>query len=781
MCVAFSCAQLHAEESRMHTADSVRALDIDEVVIVTSGKEQTKLRRQPTAVSILGADDLTLRRVAGVKDASAIVPNYFVPDYGSRLTSAVYIRGIGSRMNTPAVGLYVDGLPCIDKSSYDFSFLDVERLDVLRGPQSTLYGRNAMGGLIHVHTADPMTHRGTDVKVGAFTRGNGTNSSFVTYLRPSNKFAMSLGGYAESREGFFKNADRRGERADGSTALGARTRMAWLPSHHFRLDVTASFEHSDEGACPYFYEGSTTQPERYPDAVGRITSNRPSNYRRDLFNSGVNLCWHAEKFTLTSATGYQFLDDCLFMDQDFISADIFTLEQRQRMNTVSEEITLASKPGSRWMWTSGAFFAHQSLRTDCPIDFYADGVSFLNRQFAGMFSAIPMMSQANLTLTDAGLPFRSMMRTPSVNAALFHQSVVRDLFIDGLSLTLGLRFDYDWRRLRLNSWMAEPVHCDFSMTAQMNPAMPPMTVSKTIAVSPEQHGKCTDHAFQFLPKVALQYEFENRQGNVYATVAKGYRSGGYNIQQYGDLAQTQLRREIMQELGAPAAALPAEPQIATLEYKPEASWNYELGGHLDLCNRHLRADVAVFCTTTKNQQIARFAESGMGREMVNAGKSRSLGAEFSLRGFALDERLTFSANYGYVHAVFTEYNLGISNGEQVDYSDNRVPFVPKHTMGVSADYRQPLKNKYLRAVTIGADAQGAGSIFWDEANTFSQGFYAVLGAHAGIEVKDNLKLNVWAKNLTNSHYDTFSFDSMSRRYSQRGLPFHAGVDISLHF
>ncbi len=430
-----------ARETPVETEDSVRTRDIDEIVVVSSSKESTTLRRQPAAVSLLGAQDLADRQIKSVKGASALVPNFYMPDYGSRLTSAVYIRGIGSRMNTPAVGLYVDGIPSIDKSAYDFRFLDVERLDVLRGPQATLYGRNAMGGLVRIHTADPLKKgSGFEMKVGGAMHGGGTNASFASYCKPTRKFAFSLGGYAEEKEGFFDNQTT-GDEADGGRDYGVKTRMVILPAAHLRIDLTAAYTYSKEGACPYYYEGSTTDVELYPAAVGLISSNRPSHYKRNLFNSGINVRWNADKFTLTSTTGYQYLNDELFMDQDFIAADIFSLTQRQKMNVVSEELTLNGKTGQHWEWTTGAFFMHQDLETQCPIDFYGDGVDFLNGRFADVFSAIPMMSAARLSLTDAELPFRSKMRTPATNAALFHQSMLKDLLVKGLSLTLAVRED----------------------------------------------------------------------------------------------------------------------------------------------------------------------------------------------------------------------------------------------------------------------------------------------------------------------------------------------------
>lgn len=86
-----------------------------------------------------------------------------MPDYGSKLTSPVYIRGIGSKINAPSIGLYVDGIPYFEKSAFDFDFNEVDRIEVLRGPQGTLYGRNTMGGIINVYTKSPLKYEGTNV------------------------------------------------------------------------------------------------------------------------------------------------------------------------------------------------------------------------------------------------------------------------------------------------------------------------------------------------------------------------------------------------------------------------------------------------------------------------------------------------------------------------------------------------------------------------------------------------------------------------------------------
>ena len=173
----FALALLPIGNIAAEEVDTLKIVDVEEVLIIAAPKENRKLRELPNAVTLLSQQDMQAAQVNSIKNLTALVPNIFIPDYGSRLTSAVYIRGIGSRINTPSVGLYVDNIPYIDKSAFDFNYSDIERIDVLRGPQGTLYGRNAMGGLIKVHTKSPFSYQGTDFRIGA-----GTHNQYNTCL-----------------------------------------------------------------------------------------------------------------------------------------------------------------------------------------------------------------------------------------------------------------------------------------------------------------------------------------------------------------------------------------------------------------------------------------------------------------------------------------------------------------------------------------------------------------------------------------------------------------------
>ena len=293
---------------------------------------------------------------------------------------------------------------------------------------------------------------------------------------------------------------------------------------------------------------------------------------------------------------------------------------------------------------------------------------------------------------------------------------------------------------------------------------------------------------QVLPKLGFTWKIDNSGSNVYAIVSKGYRSGGYNIQMFSDILQTELRKNsgmAMREGGdIQHTAEDYEKINSTISYKPEFSWNYELGTHLNLFNNTVQADLSAFYMKIRNQQLSVMAGTyGFGRMMVNAGRSHSCGLEASLRGMALDNRLSWSATYSYTRPVFDNYTEE-SNGTTTDYKDNYVPFIPQHTFSVAADWSIPFSGNCLKTIVIGANTTGQGKTYWDEANTFSQKFYALLGAHSDVVFKD-FTVSVWSRNITSTKYNTFAFSSSATGrklyHAQIGNPFQIGVDVSMHF
>lgn len=515
--------------------DSLKVVDIEEVVVIATPKENRKLRELPAATTVLSQKDMQANQVNSVKRLSGLIPNIFIPEYGSKLTTSIYIRGIGSRINTPAIGLYVDNIPYIDKSAFDFNYSDIERIDVLRGPQGTLYGRNTMGGLIKVHTKSPFTYQGTDIRMGAATY-NDYNVSLTHYHRISDQFAFSTGGFYEHTGGFYQNSARNNERVDKGNAGGGRFRGIYLPKDNLKLDLNVSYEYSDQGGYPYFYTGITQEgvnkgkTEEREEMIGKIAYNDRSNYYRNLLNAGFNVEYQAKNFILSAVTGYQHLKDRMFLDQDFTEKNIFNLTQKQKLNTISEEIVLKSKPNRKWEWTTGIFGFYQTLNTDGPVTFKEDGVKETiegntNSIFENLGNKAPKMSMSVLNPT---LRVSGNFDTPIWNGAIFHQSTFNNLFTKGLSFTVGLRLDYEKMSMKYNS-ASDPLNFDFNF------AMGPMVITaKDLIADAAYNGKLSEDYVQLLPKFALQYEWK-KGNNVYATVSKGYRSGGYNVQMFSDI------------------------------------------------------------------------------------------------------------------------------------------------------------------------------------------------------------------------------------------------------
>lgn len=772
------------EETAEAPKDTTRVIDIEEVIVIATPKENNRLRQQPLSATSFSQGDMRNNSVTSVKSLSGLVPNLFIPDYGSKLTTSVYVRGIGSRINTPAVGLYVDNIPFIDKSAFDFNYSDIERIDVLRGPQGTLYGRNTMGGLIRVFTKSPFSYQGTDISLGAATYNN-YKASVNHYHRISDKFAFSAGAFYEHEGGFFENVARNNEKIDKGDEVGGRMRAIWLPKDNLKLDFTVNYEYSNQGGYPYQLTSLSETDIYYQDLkgdLGKVAYNNECGYMRHLLNGGLNLEHQADNFILSSVTGFQYLKDEMNLDQDFTRKNVYTMSQRQNSKTISEEIVLKSKPGRRWQWTTGVSGFYQWLDTEGPVTFHEDGISSLmENNVNGIFKKIkeeyPMMPDMSLDITDENILIGGNFKSPMLSTGIYHQSTINDIIFEGLSFTAGLRMEYERYWLDYNS--NTNINFDFKI------AVMPMPF-KGLNTSPKVNGNISHDYIQLLPKFALQYDF-NKSNNIYASVSKGYRSGGYNIQMFSEIVQGEMINGMIAVLDEKSHGMVSQmggdkiPHYEfniqeTTMYKPEYSWNYEIGSHMTMFDGRLQADVAAFYMDTHDQQISRFAASGLGRITVNAGKSRSIGGELALKA-QITDAFSLNGNYGYTHATFTDYV--VSN--EVNYNGNYVQFVPQHTFNIGGQYIFRMKSgAWLDNIMLNANYKGAGRVYWTEQNNAYQNLYGTLNGRISLN-KGNGQIGIWINNALNTKYQAFYFESMNRGFAQMGRPMQIGVDLRCRF
>ena len=766
--------------------DSSKVFDIDEVVVVSQPKENYRLRQQSLSSTSVGGFQIQKLGTRDLRELSSYIPNFVMPNYGSRLSSAMYVRGIGSRVNSPAVGIYLDGIPVMSKSAFNLHHYQTSRIDVLRGPQATLYGQNTEGGLVRIYSRNPFEYEGTDLKLSYGSRYY-RNVELAHYHRINDHLAFTVAAFNDAQKGFFRNTNT-GNRADKYDEAGGKIVLKAKLNRGWNVDVLANYQYVDQNGFPYGKLDLETGKASLPSTTFDGT------YLRHSFISGVTVNHTGADYSFASTTSYQYLKDKMNMDSDYLPADYMSILQEQLQNSLTQEFTLKSNRavGGFWNWTAGGFFSYQWLKTNGPVFFNEDmtqpiGNAIQKQMYNAMVNAMAqkMIAQgmpekaakaaAAKAIEKAGgvsmnvnMGAPGLYHTPQWNLGFFHESNFN--ITDRLTATLGLRYDL----------MHTAIHYDASAYMQMTANVMGMLATNVLDSSLDH--EVSDDYSQLLPKFGLNLKIDELGSNVYATVSKGYRAGGYNIQMFSDVLQTELnanRNQAMRgDYHIPHTEEDYQRIDKTIAYKPETSWNYEAGAHLNLFDHMLHFDLSAFYMKVTNQQLSVMAGNyGFGRMMVNAGKSHSCGIEAALRGQLFDGKFDWAMNYGYTRTKFDKYVDG-EGEDAVDYKGKYVPYVPQHTMAAMADYR------LTDWLTFGANVNAQGKTYWDNANSYSQKLYAVLGAHVDLNFKA-FNVSFWGRNLTDTNYNTFAVDNSAtgtkEYFAQRGNPFQCGVDVRFHF
>ena len=760
-CVLFSAMSIvvaaPVNNPAAEEVDTLGARSIDMVdVVARMPKQHYGLRQQAISSSVITSSMLEREHIASVKDMSAIIPNFYQPDYGSKMTSSIYVRGFGARIDQPVIGMMVDGVPYLNKNNYDFDMLDVARVELLRGPQGTLYGRNTMGGQMNIYSLSPLDYQG--VRASAeYSSGNTLRGKASYYgLSKSGKFAYSVAGYYNRTDGFFEN-EFDGRNVDWAESSGGRVRAIWQLGSGWELDNILSVGYNDEGGYAYgLYDEQSGE-------VAGINYNSPSGYMRLNVSDGLVLSFTNDKLKFTSTTSYQYMSDKMRMDQDFQPASYFTLVQQQHEHAFAEDLVLRSNDKTnRWQWVTGLYGFYKNIDMNAPVTFLEDGINSL------ILGNMPAAIKQMLKFEEPYFDINSNFELPTYGLALYHESSIRAG--ERWRFTAGLRLDYEASKMSYDNYTA----ISYKMGA-MRPGMPELIPDFRKVEVPFKGEEKLDY-LELLPKFAVN--FTTGVGDLYATVTRGYKAGGFNTQIFSDILQNKMKSALMGDamsaMGRPAT--PSEPspydEASVTTYDPEYSWNYELGGHLQFAEGRVMMDFAAFWIECRNQQLTVFPEgTTTGRMMSNAGKSRSKGAELSLT-WRVIEGLSLMGNYGYTNAKFVEFADGIN-----DYAGNYLPYAPQHTASAGVSYRWSINRKMLDALTVNCSWQGMGKIYWNEANSLSQDFYSLLNASVELQ-KGPVSLSLWGRNLTNADFYTFYFKSMNNNFFNHGKPCRMGVTLS---
>lgn len=702
---------------------------IDTVLVpafATAAKEETPAG---AAVTALSSAQLRQFGVNNPKDLPALVPGIHLPDYGASLTSSIYVRGFGSRMENPVMGLYVDDFPILDKNSYDLDYLDIASIRFLHGPQGTAYGRNALFGVLSVRTEAPAGEE----RLRARLEGGLAHHVRAQLSWHHGEHAFSA-GYRHAR-GWFRN-EYKDAWADPYNGGQLRWRWDRRLSERWQISHLLQAGLSAEGGFAYgLWEDGVQQPVRYNDE---------GSYRRITVLEGVKLHYQGEKLQVDGIASLQFLADRMRMDQDYTSSSIFTLQQSQLSPGATVEIIARpSKVYEHWKPVSGLFAFFKYTRMEAPVLFKRDGIQTLILDNANR--GIPE-SIGTLDIPDTAFPIQSNFDIPVWNVALYHES---HFPVGAWQFTAGLRLDYEGAAMTYD--------CTASLNYQLLGMM-----SAPRLFTDRYHGTLSHGIPVFLPKLAVEYR-GLPDTRIYTSATKGYRAGGFNTQIFSDILQNRLMNGMMADLGVHLDSGSTSIGADRTEYQPEEAWNFELG--IQYRREGFSAGANAFYISALRQQLTVFPPGmSTGRMMTNAGKSRSYGVEAQLMyrkgGFQ------GHASWGWNNARFTEYTDGTA-----DYAGKRIPYSPAHTLFVGAAYQ-------WSKVSLQAHLRGTGPIAWNEENTRTEPFYLTVGARAGVTV-GRMLLYLEGDNLSGTQYRAFYFKSMGKEFFQLGKPLSLKLGIQI--
>ena len=441
-------------------------LRMEEITVI--GFKQDARGQDPLAVTSLSKSFMRNAEMSSIKDLGYTVPNFFIPEYGTRQNSPVFVRGVGSKTNGPTVGFYVDGVPHMERSSFDDDLFDLSSLEVLRGPQGTLYGRNCIGGIINAYTHSALDYQGTRVKL-SYGKYNDAGMNMYHYGKINDNLGYAVNGSYRHNDGYFTNAFDN-SKVDKFNEGFVRGRVFWKPAERWTLTADISYRNSDQGGYPYAMYNVETEE------TGEINYNRYSSYLRQLTTAGLNALYEGDGFQLNSQTAYQYIDDHMGIDQDFTARDLYWVKQGVRQNIFSQELTVKSTTDSRYQWMVGAFFFNDGYKKSLSTTYISQ---------------------------DYCTP--KFYDTPTTGVSLYHQSSLD--IVGGLQAQVGLRFDYehaheDYKAYRTAAWATEL-------------GSPVDVYDSKLSFT------------QLTPKFTLRYLTESNE-LFYASLTRGYKTGGFN-------------------------------------------------------------------------------------------------------------------------------------------------------------------------------------------------------------------------------------------------------------
>ena len=689
-------------------------------VVVTANKREEDIVKVSTSITSLSAKKIEDTRTWGLGGLTALVPNYTYQELGVPFQQVQSIRGIQVFSENPAVSTYIDDVNNIDILANGFAFTDIERIEVLRGPQGTLFGRNAMGGVINIITKKPTNKQETFAE---FSTGNlglvRSNFGFRTPL-VKDKLFLGVNAFYQTQNGYWKNdttgvanADRNanGRTVGGENNLYGNMYLKWFPTKRlsFKLNLKGQRDWSNNTGF-FVSQADRDLALANPD---KINLARVGEHERNIINSSLVAKYFGNNFTLTSISAYQTIG-LSFKDIDFpgFYHSFYKSaigEKLPPQQVYSQEFRINSNSESKLQYTAG---------------FYG-------------FSQVGYEPSTNLAFESPLFPDTySIFRNRANNFGLAGFGELSYQFTKKLKATAGVRYDYEKREATFNGF-GDAVFTGGVFT-QINPDT---TVSGNYSA--------------LSPKLALSYAVNDRS-NIYITYTRGFRAGGVNAQRV--------------------------PANVRQTFDPEYSNNYEVGYKTFLANNKLSIGASAFLIQWQDLQFFNLvAPFTYARE--NVGDAQSMGLELEVSAIPV-KGLQLDGSFGLNQTEYKSFDLKRVNfGTGVETSTaiggNSLSNAPSHTIFLGVQYEYAISKK-LKAVVRG-EVRNIGSYYTDIQNQIEQPTYTLINSRIGLSY-DKYSLFVWGQNLNNERYLAFGNpDSSFGRSVRTAAPRTYGITLSAKF
>lgn len=609
-------------------------------IVVTAQRRSESIQNVPISITAVTGEKMDRTNVRGIEEIVASAPNVAVVNNGSRDRKEISIRGVGNLLDpyTPTraatYGFYIDEFN-VGVGTNNPNILDLERFEVLRGPQGTYFGRNAVGGAFNISTRKPTDEWYGEVNLGYSSFDTKRFSAIGNIPVIDDLLAIRLSGLVEESDGNIKNIGAGGGGNDSDYKSG-RLVARLTPSERLVSDTTFSYSDEETGMRAGVPTGFLTATWRnvyyggaagladpdgvgfYPDNKSRVNFNSPMAVGNEFWYVSNRTAYEFDNFSTTFVAGYLESEVFQLGDVDGSSRDYFNEDQVIDRTSRSAELRFQSNDGGTFQWSVGG---NVGMDTGRNIQVTSFGTGGLFGQPAGF----------RVSDVDGWGKTKYW--------ALFAEGTYK--FNDQLAVTVGGRYSDETISLRQIRFSNEVLTDNIDRSRDFNDFSPRFTLT-------------------YKPKAGLM---------AYATVSRGFKSGGLQT------AELVLRDA----------------------YDPETLWNYEAGVKFDAFDSRMRVDLSAFYMDWKGvQQAVRFQfldNEGVLRSVNgidNAKGAESYGIDGSV-DFRVSNAFSFGLRAGWLDATFSDFPNALIDGVTIDISGKPLLFAPEWTLGADGEYRIPFR------------------------------------------------------------------------------------------